>query len=280
MKNLQRLLVERAIHTVKATFPFHGYVEDTTEAIRETALILTGLCPDKGRLLDIGCGGMDKLAVFRKLGFECYGCDDFMDHWHRRDDNLERLMDFARKMDLHVHVQQGDYSIPWEEESFDVVTLLDVIEHLHESPREIMNFAGTYLKPNGLLVISMPNSVNLRKRLSVLVGHTNYPLARAFYENPSPWRGHVREYTLAETADMVRWSGFQIVLKRTFHAAMERRLSLRPLQWTFKAITTLAPTLRDGICVVGRKPTDWQPRLQDEAAFREAIGRSVPHGVA
>ena len=82
--------------------------------------------------------------------------------------------------------------------------IVNVIEHLHQSPRDILNSAGAYLKPDGLLVVVMPNAVNLRKRISVALGRSNYTPARGFFENEGVWRGHVREYTFQETNQILQ----------------------------------------------------------------------------
>ena len=68
----------------------------------------------------------------------------------------------------------------------------------------------------------MPNAVNLRKRISVALGQSNYTPARGFFENEGVWRGHVREYTFQETNQILQWAGFEIVHKSTFHGLMKR----------------------------------------------------------
>jgi SAM-dependent methyltransferase len=44
----------------------------------------------------------------------------------------------------------------YEEESFDVVNMTYVIEHVY-SPRDVMEKAVSWLKPGGLLLVSSPN---------------------------------------------------------------------------------------------------------------------------
>ena len=151
-----------------------------------------------------------------------------------------------------------------------------MIEHLNESPRDLLNMAGTYLKPRGLLIISTPNAVNLRKRLWVLAGHSNYPPFDQLYDSVGPWRGHTREYTLAESVRLVERSGFSVEQRLGFHAFAGQTLRFRPLRFLYKALTFFAPTLRDSVAVVARKPNDWAPRGPDEAKFRNAVRRSFP----
>jgi len=48
-------------------------------------------------------------------------------------------------------------SVPTEAESYDLVMLNDVIEHLHDSPRELLNDLIILIKPGGYLLITVPN---------------------------------------------------------------------------------------------------------------------------
>ena len=267
-----RVSIQQTIRKVQTKYPFPDIFEDTEATINVVAKVLRDMAPPGGRLLDIGCGALDKPTVFQELGYSCFACDTFQDPWHLHSDNLEVVLDFAREVGVEVYSQGEDYTVPWEEGSFDVVTVINVIEHLHESPRDILNFAGSYLKEGGLLVVNMPNSVNLRKRLSVLLGRTNYTSVKGFYEHIGQWRGHVREYTLAETRQIVEWSGFDIVNSQTYHGMLSRRLPNPWLQLIFKGICSPFPGYRDGLLVAGRKPAGWTPRHADQDAMREAFG--------
>ena len=263
--------VNEAIRDARSGFPFPQIFDDTADTIRVLASVLQKLAPTGSRLLDIGCGALDKAAVFQQLGYMCFGCDDFQDPWHRNQGNLDPVLAFAKEADIQVYVQKEDHTVPWERESFDVVTLIDVLEHLHESPREILNFAGSCLKSNGLLIVVMPNSVNLRKRLSVALGRSNYTPARGFYESVGPWRGHVREYTFGETCQVVQWSGFDVVLQRTFHGLLKGRLSSPLLRFVFRALCIAVPGFRDSLLVVARKPSDWEPREPEPEAMQKSL---------
>ena len=278
MKELREL--QRLYQEVRADFPFAGYMDKDGEGEMFVASELSKLAPEGGRLLDIGSGPLDKTALFARMGFQCFACDDFMDPWHRGEGRLEQIRSFADRNGIILHVHEnGDYTIPFDRGSFDVVCIFGVIEHLHESPREILNAAGTMLREGGVVAIVMPNSVNVRKRLSVLRGRSNFPAVEGFYSSPCPWRGHVREYTLGETAYIVRASGFEVALKRTFNSMISRRLRSRTLASAYRLLGSLMPTLRDSLFVAGRKPSGWRPVEFDERAYREAIARSVPNAL-
>lgn len=125
----------------------------------------------------------------------------------------------------------------------------------------------------------MPNSVNLRKRLDVLRGKSNYPSVEMVYECICQWRGHVREYTLAEQEYILRRNGFNILFSATYHAMMERRLKSDLLKCFYKVISRLFPTMRDSLATVAQKPTGWKPMEADREAFRKSMVGFVPKGV-
>ena len=97
----------------------------------------------KPRLLDIGTGFGALLEEAQKLGYEAEGVDQ-----------CESLVQKARTRGLRVYYE------PVEElgagADFDVVTMLDVIEHVTE-PLKLLATARRLLKPGGRLVVYTPN---------------------------------------------------------------------------------------------------------------------------
>jgi SAM-dependent methyltransferase len=253
--------IKDALAWVDTEFPFDGYITDgarhgTAHVVRQVQRYIPN-STESPHLLDIGCGPMDKTAVFQRLGFQCCAVDDLSDPWHFRGDSRARIKEFAAKAGIQFHLQQADnYSIPFEKDSFDVVSVMAVIEHLHSSPRGILNAAGSFLKPGGLLCVTMPNAVNLRKRLHVLLGKTNYPPIDQVFAARGEWRGHVREYTLAETKAICRLAGFVVVSATTCEGNAYDMLR-GPLLAGFLMLSHLFPCWRSEICVLARKPANW-----------------------
>lgn len=273
--------VRRAVERVEAAFPFPGYIGEgmrrgMMHVVPEVARHLR--VEGAPRLLDVGCGPMDKTAVFQALGFECSAVDELGDPWHRRGDHLQRIEAFARAQGIRFHLQDGSHALPFAPESFDVVTVFDVIEHLHESPRALLNAAGEQLKTGGVLAVVMPNAVNLRKRLSVLRGRTNYPGVDQFFLSPGGWRGHVREYTLGEIARLCELAGLRVESATGFEGNAWDQLRGVRLR-AYLALARRVPTLCSALLVVARKPPGWAPRPADPEAFRRSLAGSVPPGV-
>lgn len=106
-----------------------------------------------GQLLDIGTGAGVFLAVMRRRGWQVAG--------------LEPHRESARGL-REVHgfdVREGTLEeAPEDWGPFDVVTMLDVIEHLPD-PAAALAQAGRLLRPGGVLVLTTPNVTALEHRL-------------------------------------------------------------------------------------------------------------------
>ncbi|MBN1687628.1 MAG: aminotransferase class I/II-fold pyridoxal phosphate-dependent enzyme [Candidatus Omnitrophica bacterium] len=110
----------------------------------ETGKVIKRYGRTSGRVLDVGCGTGDRLQVFKEKGFDVYGVETAgsVDYAKRRlGPNLFRGT-------LH----QANYS----KNSFDIITLYNVLEHLHDS-RSVLGEIHRILKKDGLLVIEVPN---------------------------------------------------------------------------------------------------------------------------
>lgn len=107
-------------------------------------------------LLDIACGGGFLPNHFAKLGYECHGVDIF-----------DSCLKTAEKYDetKSVKYRYGDaHQLPYANESFDVVCIMDFLEHTPD-PQVAMNEACRVLKKDGILFFHTFN----RNRLCWLV---------------------------------------------------------------------------------------------------------------
>lgn len=276
---IQKQDIRRAFDAIAKQFPINGYMQPYSYyqisaicyALKQHVKSFSGK-----RLFDVGSGPMDKTAVFARLGFIACAADDLSDPWHLLPGMRDKLLKFGRENGVQFHLQKKDsYDVPFEKNSFDVVTSISVVEHLHDSPRHIMNFMGEYLRPNGIIVISMPNAVNLRKRLSVVFGNTNYNPLDEMYFSLGPYRGHVREYTLAEVRYLCEISGFEVLDARTFEHLAQSKLPIGVRQ-IYLVLGHLVPGFRSGLLVIARKPIDWKPVPEDTTRYFAAIANALP----
>jgi SAM-dependent methyltransferase len=119
--------------------------------------------------------------------------------------------DHAKLGELEVpHVDMSLDRIPFDDATFDLVTCTEVVEHL-ENFRHALREAARVTKPGGLIVVSTPNILTLRSRLSFL--------SRGFYtffdplplkDDPAiyPGQRHITPITFFHLAHALLDSGF------------------------------------------------------------------------
>ena len=119
----------------------------------QSILKRTGIDPKGKRLLDIGCAGGACLVAARDLGFDVEGIEP--SRW---------LSAYARS-EYGLNVRQGILTAgAYPDQSFDVISLWDVLEHVPE-PRDILHVVRSLLKPDGYLWLNYPNIGSLAARL-------------------------------------------------------------------------------------------------------------------
>jgi len=140
---------------------------------------------------DIGGGWGAFAASCSALGMKAILLDDFSDPGKSdiTDSRQSLLSDYEVSV-MHRDVIKDGLGLMLE--SLDAITSFDMIEHLHASPREFLHNAMKVLRPNGTLLLGVPNCVNLRKRITVPFGRGQWSDFSTWYEH-KVFRGHVRE---------------------------------------------------------------------------------------
>jgi 2-polyprenyl-3-methyl-5-hydroxy-6-metoxy-1,4-benzoquinol methylase len=252
--------IKDAIELVRSHFPFPGYVDALADGSTSIAkLIMKYVAPSPAvKILDFGCGPGDKTAVLAALGYQCSGYDNLQDDWHKVPENRAAIFKFYSAMNMDFHESMQGEPFPWPANMFDVVMTNDVIEHIHDSPRTSFNGLVNMIKEGGYFLVSVPNAVNIRKRIDVARGRTNYQQFNFYYWHPDPWRGHVREYTKGDLRELAENLGLKIVeLKAGDH--MLRRIP-KALHAPYLAVTGIFPAWKDTWLLLAQKPSGWKPR--------------------
>ena len=248
---------DEAIAEVRKTFPFPNYFGSNDAPWRTVGDVVRRFCKPDDRLLDLGSGPCDKTAIAQHLGLQCTAIDDLEDDWHKRGDTVEQIKRFAR--DTGISFTQT--FLPPEPGSYDMVMMNDVLEHIHDSPRDLLLALVEGLKDGGLLFVTVPNLGNLRKRIDLLFGGTNLPNYDFYFWHPGRFRGPQREYVRGDLVAMCRNLGLDIVELRSVHHMLQKLPRLaRP---AYRALTMLIPGARDTWLLVARKPEGWTAPVQD-----------------
>ena len=249
--------IDQAIQRTIKEFPFEGYMtknETAKHVYRDIASTVLRYLQPGSSILDFGCGPCDKTAVLQYLGFHCSAYDDLQDGWHKVPGNREKMLSFTKKCGIDF-VEAGDAMLPFQKQSYDMVMLHHVLEHLHNSPRDLIKDLLDLVKPEGLIFITVPNAVNIRKRIDVLRGSTNLPQFEGYYWNPGSWRGHIREYVRDDLVKLSEYLGLDVLHIRGCDHMIEKVPAIgRP---AYLLATRIFQGWKDSWSLVARKRPGW-----------------------
>jgi 2-polyprenyl-3-methyl-5-hydroxy-6-metoxy-1,4-benzoquinol methylase len=133
----------------------NSLVENTIDHFRSgrarKALKLAG---HKSKVLDIGCGNGNFLKYLFKYGnCEVYGTEF--------DGNSAKRASLIKEINLKIgEIQSEDHP----DNFFDLITMFHVFEHLAD-PKQVLQIIREKLKPNGHLIISIPNIDSWQSRI-------------------------------------------------------------------------------------------------------------------
>jgi len=148
---------------------------------------------DKSKVLDVGCSTGAFGAALRDLK-QCIVVGI--------DINREDLKKAKENLDKAVYMDANDPAL-LKLGKFDVVIFADVLEHLID-PRATLQNIKQILKPNGIVIFSLPNMAHMSVRLDLLTG--TFP-----YKNVGLLdKTHLHFYDKRETESMFREAGYKI----------------------------------------------------------------------
>lgn len=157
--------------------------------------------PVSARVLDLGCGPGSFLDVAAESRPDIRGVGI---------DIASRQIDFARQNVQNRHGQRieflqlkgGEEALPFADGSFDVVTSIEVIEHIHPFlALRMLAEARRLLKPGGKLIVTTPNY------------RSAWPLIEWALEKLSPVKyheQHINKYTPNSLLKFLECAGYKV----------------------------------------------------------------------
>ncbi len=229
-----------------------GYPSSHTLAMAEV--------PDGARVLDVGCGRGLLGAELQRRGCRVHGLD-------RGDAGLPGGLDRFDLVDLDVD------ELPLEDDGYDVVLLLDIVEHL-TSPEAFLGRLRDRLGATGpKIVLTAPNVAFAPLRLRLLLGGFEYGREGILDLT------HTRLFTIRSLVRLLRRSGYRIERVGGIPAPFPKALGDGP---TARALLRLNLALirvgrgvfsYQAIVVARPRPTvaDLLARSRDAAASRREV---------
>jgi SAM-dependent methyltransferase len=109
--------------------------------------------PSGARVLDYGCGEANYLCDFHDRGIAISGAEI-----------AGHLVDACRNNGLDVHRVDDFSHIPFNDEEFGIVYLMQVFEHLRD-PHGFMKELARILENDGMLHLALPNAASVWRRI-------------------------------------------------------------------------------------------------------------------
>lgn len=178
--------------TLHARIPAH---EHASAPVKVAALFPPGVGL---RILDVGCGDGRLSRVYLAEGHAVSGLDA----------NAEAV---AAACAAGIAAQIADIEAPWPvaDASFDVVLLLDALEHTVDHAA-VLREARRVLRPSGSLLLAYPNHFDVRNRVEMLAGRGMVHWSHRRY-GVAPWEyGHVRFLRRIDLLGLLAHSGFAV----------------------------------------------------------------------
>jgi SAM-dependent methyltransferase len=175
------------------------------------------------RVLDLSCGAGHTAELLACQGFMVTATD------YRPPPPMSKEIQRVGGVDLNSF-------LPFKSGSFDAVNLVEVIEHIENQPQLIREI-GRVLKPEGVVLISTPNILNMLSRLRfAFTGFLRGRVRPVHYSRPPGRAPNIYLLHFYELSYLFFHFGFQIVeLRKTrikFAPVLFTAL-LYPLLWIF-----------------------------------------------
>jgi SAM-dependent methyltransferase len=164
-----------------------------------------------GRLLEIGASPyFISLLLHRLRDYEVHYVNYFGPTFG--DQASETLVGPGTRLQIDFpNVNIETHPLPYEEDSFDVVMLCEVLEHFTNDPIYALRNIKRVLKPGGVLILTTPNVNRLLNVARMITGHNIYDP----YSGYGPYGRHNREYTWEELEKLLAYVGFDIEIMFT-----------------------------------------------------------------
>jgi methionine biosynthesis protein MetW len=172
----------------------HGFLTPDLQSLLEAHI------PVGTALLDVGCGDARTLGVWAaETGRHYTGVDISAEAVKR-----------AQSIGLDVRQISDATQLPFDNDSVDVVTCIEVLEHVF-LPQQVAAEILRVLKPNGIFIATTPNVAFWRDRVNLaLLGRWD-PLGDDLSVQ-QPWRDpHIRFFAVRTLQRMLQQVGFRSV---------------------------------------------------------------------
>ena len=171
-----------------------------------------------GTMLDLGCGeGRHIFGLMEKFpDLKCIGLDPHIESLEKAFEGLKFLESISNSKTNFL--SGSAYSLPFSDDSFDLVVCSEVLEHLHDY-KDAIKEINRVLKPGGQFLASVP--AEFPEKICWL-------LSEAYQNQPG---GHLRIFKKNKLIKEVAEHNFSFESSQRFHSIHSAYWWLRCLFW-------------------------------------------------
>lgn len=196
---------------------------------RRLALVRAYAPLEQRRILDVGCGLGMYVRQFRQFSDAVYGVDIEAERVRQASQSLPNLA-----------LARGE-GLPFQNETFDVVFLHEVLEHMEDDAQAVRE-AYRVLRPGGAIVIYVPNRLYLFETHGFFLGRRYiFKLLPLVNWLPDPLRRifvpHVRAYLWRDLRALFRGLACTEVVHTYVYPGFDNIAARRPwLGWLLRKV--------------------------------------------
>lgn len=228
---------------------FTDYHDDVSWTTPKTAVIhmqvlqaMETWLPQKGKLLDVGCGKGFFLIRAKRRGWTPIGLEP----------NFNAVKSLQEKHQIKVY-ENDFFQIPVQPDSLDAISLRDFLEHTPD-PLLWMRRSWQLLEPGGLFIIVTPNHYSFLDSLAhfcfrLTLGKFTYALKKLYTIDHTLY---LTQHTLAE---LYRRSGFEILQTLRVNTDLSRYTMSPAFRIISEVLLTISSLfgLQNRVIMIGRK---------------------------
>lgn len=139
-------------------------------------------------------------------------------------------------------------------ETFDLILLTEVIEHIPQPPYLVFRRIAKFLKPGGVLFLTTPNGHRFRNILYSLAGKEVLDIYR--YPDEGENLGHQHEYTMKQMLWQLDTGGFDVISAAYTNSGWKGASLGARMARTFTSPVNAVPHLRDNLMMSARRRAD------------------------
>jgi 2-polyprenyl-3-methyl-5-hydroxy-6-metoxy-1,4-benzoquinol methylase len=173
-------------------------------------------------------------------------------------------------------IRLQDYILPFEDESFDVIIMCEVLEHLNFNPLPLIKEINRIGADGSLFYLSLPNQTNIYNRIDFLRGRSIGVPVESFFRqldpaDPEIANNHWREYTAADIREMLLPLGYGI--KRQYFFSLGETLeATSPRRRLAQLFYRLFPSLKENQTTLAIKERRTELRFDIPKTVHPTLG--------